>query len=136
MTETAQVAVVGAGPAGLATAVHAAAGGLSVVLVDAGMRPGGQYWRHPDPVLGAYEHAGHHDWETFAALRDALQTHVDGGRIRYLTPRQVALLETGTPFRLRLIPTPDDAPPTPDMVGATDLILCPGGYDRQLPVPG
>ena len=141
MAEPFRVAVVGAGPAGLAAAVHAADGGLTVVLVDAGARPGGQYWRHPDPALGADERAGHHDWRTFAALRGALQAHVDAGRIRYLARAQVALLDCrpnhgGPPFLLHLTPATGDAPPVPDVVAATDLILCPGGYDRQLPVPG
>jgi D-hydroxyproline dehydrogenase subunit alpha len=131
-----QVAVVGAGPAGLAAAVHAAAGGLSVLLVDAGARPGGQYWRHHGPALGADERAGHHDWPTFAALRDALQAHIDAGRLHYLARAQVALLHPGPPFLLHLTAATGDAPPVPDAVAATDLILCPGGYDRQLPVPG
>ncbi len=120
----------------LPAAVHAADGGLTVVLVDAGARPGGQYWRHPDQALGADERAGHHDWRTFAALRGALQAYVDGGRIRYLARAQVALLDAGPPFLLHLTPATGDAPPVPDVVAATDLILCPGGYDRQLPVPG
>src|SRR5580704_9745523 len=136
MAEPFRVAVVGAGTADLAAAIHAADGGLTVVLVDAGERPGGQYWRHPDPALGADERAGHHDWHTFAALRDALQTHIDAGRIRYLARAQVALLHPSTPFLLHLTPATGDAPPVPDVVAATDLILSPGGYDRQLPVPG
>jgi len=136
MTETAQVAVVGAGPAGLAAAVHAADGGLSVVLVDAGARPGGQYWRHPDPALGADERAGQHAWPSFTRLRDALDGHVRAGRIRYLPRTEVAVLEPGAPFRLHLTPVTDDAATLPETVAATDLILCPGGYDRQLPVPG
>jgi NADPH-dependent 2,4-dienoyl-CoA reductase/sulfur reductase-like enzyme len=40
------VAVVGAGPAGLAAASAAAQAGKRVVLLDGGPRPGGQYWRH------------------------------------------------------------------------------------------
>jgi D-hydroxyproline dehydrogenase subunit alpha len=136
-----QVAVVGAGPAGLAAAVHAAAGGLTVVLIDAGARPGGQFWRHPAPAPGVDERAGQHDWQRFVALRTALRAHVDAGRIRYLARAQVALLDCrpnhgGPPFLLYLTPTTDDAPAVPDVVAATDLILCPGGYDRQLPVPG
>ena len=136
-----QVAVVGAGPAGLAAAVHAAAGGLTVVLIDAGARPGGQFWRHPAPAPGVAEREGQHDWHSFAALRTALRAHVDTGRIRYLARAQVALVgcrpnHGGPPFLLHLTPTTADAPAVPDVVAATDLILCPGGYDRQLPVPG
>jgi D-hydroxyproline dehydrogenase subunit alpha len=136
MAEPFQAAVVGAGPAGLAAAVRAAAGGVSVVLVDAGARPGGQYWRHPAPALGADEAAGHHDWQTFAALRDALRKHIDAGRIRYLARAQVALLQPGAPHLLHLAASTADAPPVPEVIAAADLILCPGGYDRQLPVPG
>ncbi|MFC8727852.1 FAD-dependent oxidoreductase [Streptomyces bacillaris] len=46
------LAVVGAGPAGLAAAVTAADGGLRVVLIDASERPGGQYFRQAAPGLG------------------------------------------------------------------------------------
>jgi NADPH-dependent 2,4-dienoyl-CoA reductase/sulfur reductase-like enzyme len=136
-----QVAVVGAGPAGLAAAVHAAAGGLTVALIDAGERPGGQFWRHPAAAPGVDERAGQHDWQRFAALRTGLRAHVDAGRIRYLSRAQVALLDCrpdhgDPPFVLHLTPVTADAPAVPDVVAATHLILCPGGYDRQLPVPG
>ncbi len=40
------VAVVGAGPAGIAAAVRAAGAGGRVVVLDEGRRPGGQIWRH------------------------------------------------------------------------------------------
>jgi NADPH-dependent 2,4-dienoyl-CoA reductase/sulfur reductase-like enzyme len=42
---TADVIVVGAGPAGIATAATAAECGADVILVDAAARPGGQIWR-------------------------------------------------------------------------------------------
>ncbi|HEX7117778.1 MAG TPA: FAD-dependent oxidoreductase [Longimicrobiales bacterium] len=42
----ADIAVVGAGPAGIAAAVRAAEAGRSVVVLDAAPRPGGQIWRH------------------------------------------------------------------------------------------
>lgn len=42
------VVVIGAGPAGLAAASAAAERGRSVLLVDQGLRPGGQIWRHRD----------------------------------------------------------------------------------------
>ncbi len=59
--------VVGAGPAGLAAALHAASGGLKVVLVDDGARPGGSL-RHR---AGAIDGAPAARWveETLAALR-------------------------------------------------------------------
>lgn len=41
-----EIAVVGAGPAGIAAASRAAEAGRDVVVLDAAPRPGGQIWRH------------------------------------------------------------------------------------------
>lgn len=51
----ARVVVIGGGPAGLAAAAEAARLTDSVVLVDAGPRLGGQFWRHgaKDELPGA-----------------------------------------------------------------------------------
>ncbi|RAN78791.1 hypothetical protein B5P43_16485 [Bacillus sp. SRB_336] len=145
------VAVVGAGPAGLAAAVHAADAGLSVVLVDAGTQPGGQYWRHAEegaaagkPVVelvGTQAPAGQHDWKRFADFRDRLYAHESSGRLTHWRGTQVWLVETGGAGKvLHLTATLDLPGSTPDSlpgtVRARRLILCPGGYDRQLPVPG
>jgi D-hydroxyproline dehydrogenase subunit alpha len=43
---TADVVVIGAGPAGIAAAASAAERGLRVVIVDRGLQSGGQIWRH------------------------------------------------------------------------------------------
>ncbi|MFK4068320.1 NAD(P)/FAD-dependent oxidoreductase [Streptomyces sp. NPDC029674] len=67
------LAVLGAGPAGLAGAVTAAELGLSVALLDSAGRPGGQFYRHPAPAMrAARPQALHHDWPTFTDLRDRL----------------------------------------------------------------
>ncbi|MFY1635700.1 FAD-dependent oxidoreductase [Solwaraspora sp. WMMB335] len=47
------VAVIGAGPAGMAAALAAARHGRQVTVVDAGARPGGQYHRQPAERLAA-----------------------------------------------------------------------------------
>ncbi|MDQ0278335.1 NADP-dependent aldehyde dehydrogenase [Arthrobacter silviterrae] len=153
------VAIVGAGPAGLAAAVHAADAGLSVVLVDAGAQPGGQFWRHavearvdaepgaapPGPskpdAADARTPAGHHDWKRFADLRARLYAHEAAGTVEYWRTTQVWLLEPGEGSTLlRLAPALDIPGGGPEQlpadVRARQAILCPGGYDRQLPVPG
>ena len=49
----ADVVVVGAGPAGLAAGALAAEGGVRVLVLDQGHRPGGQVWRHLATPTGA-----------------------------------------------------------------------------------
>ncbi len=55
------LAVVGAGPAGLAAATTAARAGLDVTLIDAAGQAGGQYWRHRPDSVGR---DGQHDWSS------------------------------------------------------------------------
>ena len=52
MPELIDLAVVGAGPAGLAAAAEAADLGLPVTLIDAFSLPGGQYFKQTPPELG------------------------------------------------------------------------------------
>ncbi|TDC25237.1 FAD-dependent oxidoreductase [Streptomyces sp. 8K308] len=123
------VAVVGAGPAGLAAAVTAAERGVSVLLLDAGERPGGQYWRHVADADVHGRFAGW--WRRLRALEAA-------GRIDYRPGQQVWLVTREDDDRLRLEATPvhDGVQPPPGPFEARSLVLCPGGADRQLPVPG
>ena len=79
------VAVIGAGPAGLAAAVAAVVGDARVVLLDAAPRLGGQYWRHRPGDDGAR----HHDWHAFAGLRDAAGTAAAAGTLVHLAGAQV-----------------------------------------------
>jgi D-hydroxyproline dehydrogenase subunit alpha len=145
MPHTHDVAVVGAGPAGLAAAVEAAGAGLDVALVDGAPQPGGQYWRHFDERHARPEdRRGHHGWPLFTGLRDRLHALRDAGRVRYLPGRQVwlATRDDAGMFTLRVTATVQEpqaaggAGPGAEPVVSRALILCPGGYDRQLPVPG
>ncbi|HET8969712.1 MAG TPA: FAD-dependent oxidoreductase [Candidatus Nanopelagicales bacterium] len=136
----ADVAVVGAGPAGLAAAVAAAEAGLRVIVIDANPQPGGQFWRHRDED-GDEPTIGQHDVSTYARLRRRLDAARAAGRLDYLPGTQVWFVECPTgdhrPYMLRLTGFSDVGPQPPRaLVAAAALILCPGGYDRQLPVPG
>ncbi|WP_087872760.1 NAD(P)/FAD-dependent oxidoreductase [Arthrobacter globiformis] len=140
----ADIAVVGAGPAGLAAAVAAAEAGAAVAVVDAGTQPGGQFWRHrPENVEPQPDGKGHHGWRTYLDLRSRFDSARHQGRITYLPGQQVWMAEeAGAGFRLRTTPTAGVACPGSGKsdgartVVARRLVLCPGGYDRQLPVPG
>lgn len=144
---SADVAVVGAGPAGLAAAVAAAESGAAVALVDAGAQPGGQFWRHrPETVVPEPDGRGHHGWKSYLDLRTRFDAARRLGRITYLPGLQVWMAQRNSPgqgndagFTLRTTPTVAGAEPGSaggNTVVARRLVLCPGGYDRQLPVPG
>ncbi|MEU9130007.1 NAD(P)/FAD-dependent oxidoreductase [Kitasatospora sp. NPDC048540] len=129
------LAVVGAGPGGLAAAVTAADHGLTVALVDAGPRPGGQFYRHPAPALGAARPERlHHGWSVFAALTARLRVHTAHHRITHLAGHHVWTAERADGWRLHATtgPGPDDAA----VVEAAAVLLATGAYERQLPFPG
>lgn len=139
------LAVVGAGPAGLAAAVAAAEQGLRVALVDAAIQPGGQFWRHPDESVPTDDEGrGQHMWSRFTDLRSRLHALADGrrqgGHIDFVAGHHVWFVEPGSPtsFKLHLTPAADGrvAEPSREQISASALVLSPGGYDRQLPVPG
>ena len=142
MTDPAyDVAVVGAGPAGLAAATTAAEHGLRVLLLDAGSRPGGQYFRHRD------ERAADAHGAVFRRLRSALARHVSTGRIDYRARHQVWSIGAdpsagGPGFAVLAL---DEEPsaganrtegPTSVHSTARAVVVATGAYDRHLPFPG
>jgi thioredoxin reductase len=128
------VAVVGGGPSGLAAAAAASEGGLRVALIDGASQLGGQYWRHPDKNAAHAENLGHH-WSTFLSLKRRLDQvdHIAGHQVWFVQrPRDVEGRHT-----LHLVPAHAGmAHSEPTRIRARAVVLCPGAYDRQLPVPG
>ncbi|WP_394213814.1 FAD-dependent oxidoreductase [Brachybacterium vulturis] len=136
------VVVIGGGPAGLAAAVEAARTCEDVVLIDAGPRLGGQFWRHgaKDELPGAPAPRWHHGWSTYRALHEDVLAEREDGRLRLLTSTHVHALDVDADGGLlvHLAPTPEARPatPIPRTLAAETVVLCPGAYDRQLPVRG
>ncbi|MGI5377160.1 FAD-dependent oxidoreductase [Streptomyces sp. CA-251387] len=129
------VAVIGAGCAGLAGAVTASRLGLSVTLLDSSEQVGGQFYRHPPPGLGvARPEALHHDWPSFAQLRERRQAggidHRSGHHVWTVTRDSDGLLTT------HALAEADGAEPRPVPVRARAVLLATGAYERQLPFPG
>ncbi|MFI6353869.1 FAD-dependent oxidoreductase [Streptomyces sp. NPDC050743] len=136
MTERAHLAVVGAGPAGLAGAVAAAARGVRVTLVDAAEQAGGQFYRQPARALGARRpEALHHQWRTWQRLRDGIDRHIDAGLVTHLTDHHVWCVERGSDsFTVHALRGP--AQEEGVSVRADAVLLATGGYERVLPFPG
>lgn len=129
---TADVAVVGGGPAGVAAAVVAARSGARVVLLDAGRRLGGQYYRRP---AGQLVNGGHR-WPPFDRLEAQLPGLAATGRLRALPATTVWAAEGPGPFRLHT--RGEDRDPT-DGVGEVrcrSVVVATGAHDRLLPFPG
>ncbi|MEV4555660.1 FAD-dependent oxidoreductase [Kitasatospora sp. NPDC049285] len=126
------LAVIGAGPAGLAAAATAADLGLRVALLDSGPRLGGQYYRHPAPELGAARPEKlHHGWAAFARLRARLTGH---HLVDHLAGHHVWAAEAGEPWRLHATRGPQAGDRA--TVLARTVLLATGAYERQLPFPG
>ncbi|KUL55526.1 FAD/NAD(P)-binding oxidoreductase [Streptomyces sp. NRRL F-4489] len=130
------LAVIGAGVAGLTGAVTAAELGLSVALLDSSAQPGGQFYRHPAPALGATRpQALHHDWSTFTALRRRL---ADSG-VTLLAGHHVWTVvraPTSGLWDVHAVTGADGDGECPVRVRARAVLLATGAYERHLPFPG
>lgn len=136
MTERPHLAVIGAGPAGLAATVAAASHGVRVTLIDSAAEAGGQFYRQPAAELGARRpEALHHQWRTWERLRDGLHAHVASGAVRHMTDHHVWLVERrDTGFTVHALHGPEQADPAE--VRADAVVLATGGYEKVLPFPG
>ncbi|GGT20388.1 NAD(P)/FAD-dependent oxidoreductase [Streptomyces atratus] len=135
--DCAGLAVVGAGPAGLAAAVTAADHGLDVVLLDSAVTPGGQYYRSPPGGLGATRPGAlHHGWPVFAELSARLAAHRDSGAIRHLPNHQVWTVERAGDGDWILHAVTGAEGDQRSAVRARRLLLATGAHERQLPFPG
>jgi D-hydroxyproline dehydrogenase subunit alpha len=114
------VAVVGAGAAGLRAAAAAARAGARTVLVDGYRRAGGQYFRQPAPAGPGRSAAQERGYRLIQAARAAgvrfcpetSVWHAEPGVLHLVTAERLAELE----FRA--------------------LVVATGGYERVAPFPG
>ncbi|MFF1304228.1 FAD-dependent oxidoreductase [Streptomyces sp. NPDC058307] len=131
------LAVIGAGPAGLAATLAAAARGVHVTLIDSAAEAGGQFYRQPAPGLGARRpQALHHQWRTWERLRGGLHAHVRAGTVRHLTDHHVWFVERRGAAGLTVHALTGPALEEPAEVHADAVLLAIGGYEKVLPFPG
>lgn len=139
-TERPHLAVIGAGPAGLAASLAAAAHGVRVTLIDSAAGAGGQFYRRPPAGLGArHPEALHHRWRTWRRLGDALAARVDAGTITHLADHHVWCVEPVErvePVELVVHALLGPLQEEPVTVRADAVLLATGGYEKVLPFPG
>lgn len=122
------VAIIGAGPAGLAAAQAALATGASVTLLDEGERPGGQFWRHRPGITDARLQ---HQWRRYLLLEEAVQ------RATVHAQASVWSIETADDIRIHaVVGEADGAGRAGVTVEADALVIATGAHDRALPLPG
>lgn len=117
MTEPVDIAVIGAGPAGLAAAAAASEAGARVTVLDSAPRSGGQYWRH----AAASDGAGQHEWPLYQRLAAAAA--------EWRFDQAVWFIEPGPPFSVYVKGSRHP-------LRAERLVVATGAHDRALPFPG
>ncbi|MFI1564191.1 NAD(P)/FAD-dependent oxidoreductase [Streptomyces sp. NPDC020490] len=139
MSETGDLIIVGAGPAGMAAAATAAAGGLRVVLVDSGTAVGGQFWRHPPrearPAIATEDL--HHGLREYRALERELSAGRAAGRLDLRLAHHVwSAVREEAGFAVHAVDRRQAPHETAVTLRAPRLLVATGAYDRQLPFPG
>jgi NADPH-dependent 2,4-dienoyl-CoA reductase/sulfur reductase-like enzyme len=123
---SAEIAIVGAGPAGLAAATEAVIGGARVVVIDDNRQAGGQYFRQ---LPGAFHRTSMGALDTDQPRAEAL--------LRILTHPAVDYRPETTVWSLseeRILSFA--GPRGSGRLAAGCVILCTGAHDRAIPFPG
>ena len=120
---TVELAIIGAGPAGMAAAALADELGLETVLIDEQGSPGGQMYRaieraEPDTALGSDYLAGR---PLVAALKASRVDYRPGTTLWHVDPEGALFLETAG---------------RTETVTARRILLATGALERPVPIPG
>ncbi|MBW1699308.1 MAG: FAD-dependent oxidoreductase [Deltaproteobacteria bacterium] len=123
-----ELVIIGGGPGGIAAAIEAVKAGVTVVLLDENLKPGGQIYRqfengfvvnNPKPLGPAYE-KGQALLQKFESIRNRM-TYVNNALVWGLFPeRELTYQRNGISTSIR----------------CQKLIIAPGAYDRPVPFPG
>ncbi len=124
-----RIAIVGAGPAGIRAAEALVAAGLHPIVLDEGMRAGGQiYRRPPEGFKRSPAELYGPEAAKAVALHGLFDRLVTEGRITHHPATSVIAVRNGLLHTL--------GPDGPGTTAYDRLILATGASDRVLPIPG
>lgn len=126
------LAIVGAGPAGLAAAQAAHAHGLTIAVIDEQQRPGGQIFRRPPAEFYATDDLAHTPYRWAPELLRWADDET-GVRWQFGTSVLGVLPDPDASARLRLVL---DANGHSDSLAADRLLIATGAYDLPVAMPG
>ena len=121
-----EIAVIGAGPAGLAATAEAVACGAKVTLIDDNRQPGGQYFRQ---ISGEFRRKTTTVFDKDQPRAEALLRIINHAAVDYMPETTVWSLGED-----RVVGY--SGPQGSGRLAAGCLILCPGAHDRPVPFPG
>ncbi len=122
---SAELVVIGAGPAGMAAALEAAEAGADVILIDNRHRPGGQYFKQPANGFHLDEVA----LDTQYRAGRELIARIEASSVRTLNDTRVWALSG--PDRLHAA-----SPTHRYTLSARAVVLATGAFERAVPFPG
>ena len=121
-----EIAVIGAGPAGLAATAEAVACGAKVTLIDDNRQPGGQYFRQ---ISGEFRREAMTVFDKDQKRAEALLRIASHPAVDYMPETTVWALGAD-----RILAY--SGPRGSGRLSAGCLILCTGAHDRPVPFPG
>ena len=133
MNDTFDIIIIGAGPAGMATAEFAAKHGVSILILDEQATPGGQIYRAVEAMqhrnrseLGDSYHSG---LKLVEAFRNRTSNSNDSGNIQYISKASVWQVSKNGEVGYSC----DGAA---HIVYGKEIIIATGAQERPFPVPG
>ena len=123
MNKTCELAIIGAGPAGMAAAIEATRLGIEPVLIDSEPLPGGQVYRQTPPEFKG----------THLAERATLLDNLEQAKIRTFHDTTVWGIFPEDDEHMLCLYGPNDVP---RRLFAQKVILAPGAYELPIPFPG
>jgi NADPH-dependent 2,4-dienoyl-CoA reductase/sulfur reductase-like enzyme len=121
-----EIAVVGAGPAGLAATAEAVASGAKVTLIDDNRQPGGQYFRQ---IAAAFRRVATTDLDNDRPRADGLLRIVGHPAVDYRPETTVWSMSSARVLSFA-------GPQAAGRLQADSVILCTGAHDLPVPFPG